>query len=97
LSKKSWIVAANTPLSDKISRAYAIRFEQTVEPEAVIARFVARNHIHAFIQFSSNTHPNPLAELQELLPIAGLQRVDRSARPKQKGAAVGMNAVMCSQ
>jgi hypothetical protein len=28
--------------------AYALRFEQTVEPEAVIARFVARNHIHAF-------------------------------------------------
>jgi hypothetical protein len=51
------------------------RCEQTVEPEAVIARFVARNHIHAFPQFSSNARPNPLAELQKLLPIAGLQRV----------------------
>src|SRR5262249_3266734 len=55
--------------------AYALRFEQTVEPEAVIARFVATNHIHAFLQFSSNARPNPLAQLQKLLPIAGLQRV----------------------
>jgi hypothetical protein len=50
-------------------------FEETVEPEAVIARFVARNHIHAFLQFSGNARPNPLAQLQKLLPIAGLQRV----------------------
>src|SRR5215467_3249988 len=55
--------------------AYALRFEQTVEPEAVIARFVATNHIHAFLQFSSNARPNPLAQLQKLLPIAGFQRV----------------------
>src|SRR5262252_8863357 len=33
--------------------AYALRFKQTVEPEAVMTRFVARNHIHAFLQFYS--------------------------------------------
>jgi hypothetical protein len=40
--------------------------EQTVEPEAVIARFVERNHIHAFLQFSSNARPNPLDGLQRV-------------------------------
>jgi hypothetical protein len=41
----------------------------------LLARFVARNHINAFLQFSSNARPNPLDQLQKLLPFAGLQRV----------------------
>jgi hypothetical protein len=49
---------------------YALRLKQAVEPEAVVARFVARNHIHVFLQFSSNARPNPIAQLHKLLPIS---------------------------
>src|SRR4029077_12416344 len=55
--------------------AYALRFEQTVEPGTVIARFVASNLVLAFLQFSISARPNPLAQLQKLLPIARLQCV----------------------
>jgi len=45
-----------------------------VEPEAVVASFVARNDFHALLRFSGNARPDPLAQIQEFLPIAGLQR-----------------------
>src|SRR3984893_13921314 len=50
-------------------------FEQTVEPEPVVARLVARNDFHGLLHFSGNSRPNPLAQIQEPLPITGLQRV----------------------
>src|SRR6516164_4003485 len=43
--------------------AYAVCFEQTVKPEAVVARFVARNQFHVFLQFSGDPRPDPLAQL----------------------------------
>src|SRR6476659_4349642 len=49
--------------------------EQTVEPEAVVAGLVTRNHFHALLRFFGNARPDPLAKIQELLPITGLQRV----------------------
>src|SRR6476661_2003282 len=49
--------------------------EQTVEPEAVVAGLVTRNHFHALRRFFGNARPDPLAKIQELLPITGLQRV----------------------
>src|SRR5215475_5132671 len=55
-------------------RRYAVCFEQAVEPEAVVASFVARNDFHALLRFSGNARPDPLAQIQEFLAIAGLQR-----------------------
>src|ERR1700726_3634328 len=55
--------------------AYAVCFEQTVEPEPVVARLVARNDFHGLLHFSGNSRPNPLAQIQEPLPITGLQRI----------------------
>jgi hypothetical protein len=55
--------------------ADAVCFEQAVEPEAVVASFIARDDLHALLRFSGNSRPDPLAQIQELLPIAGLQRV----------------------
>ena len=136
LSKKSWIVAVNTPLSDKVSRhtltpcdgkelldlcerirtrvaretkqrveivscyeagydgfwlhrptinlqtcrvdhvvADAVCFEQAMEPEAVVAGFVARNDFHTLLRFSGNSRPDPFAQIQELFPVTSLKRV----------------------
>jgi hypothetical protein len=55
--------------------ADAVCFEQAMKPEAVIARFVARNDLHTPLRFSGNSRSDPLAQVQKLLPIAGLQCV----------------------
>src|SRR6516225_7273004 len=55
--------------------ADVVCFEQAVEPEAVVASFVARNYLHALFRFSGNSRPDPLAQIQQLLSITGLQRV----------------------
>src|SRR5215470_15216254 len=46
-----------------------------MEPEAVVARFVARNDFHTLLRFPGNSRPDPFAQIQELLPVTSLQRV----------------------
>src|SRR6202022_736999 len=41
----------------------AVCFEQAVEPEAVVASFVARNDFHGLLHFSGNSRPDPLAQI----------------------------------
>jgi len=55
--------------------ADAVCFEQTVQPEIVVARLIARNQFYVFLRFSGNSRPDPLAQIQEFPPIAGHQRV----------------------
>src|SRR6516162_3809733 len=55
--------------------AYAVCLEQTVEPEPVVARFVAGHDFHALHRCSGNARPDLLAQIQQPLPITGLQRV----------------------
>jgi hypothetical protein len=75
--------------------AYAVCFEQTVASEAVVARFVAGNDFHAPPRFSGNPRPDPLAQIQEPLPVAGLQRV--AADLVRPGRVHGNNPTLLAQ
>ena len=46
---------------------HALAFEQTVEPESIIACLVVCDHFHGSTDRSSNVRANPLHQLQELL------------------------------
>jgi hypothetical protein len=75
------LVSARPTINLQASRVddvieYATSVEQAVEPEAVIARFVARDHFHALRrQFSSDSRLDPRDQLQKTFPITRLQRV----------------------
>jgi hypothetical protein len=50
-------------------------FEQTAEPESVIARLVACDHFHGPAELSSNARADPLHQLQKPLPVTCLFRL----------------------
>jgi hypothetical protein len=66
-----------------------------VEPEAVVARFLAGNHFHALPRFSGNPRPDPLAQIQEPLPVTGLQRL--AADLVRQGRVHGNNPTLLAQ
>src|SRR5215471_8109062 len=43
--------------------AHAPAFEQSVQPEAIIPRFVAGDHFNGLLQFLPNSRPGPLDQL----------------------------------
>src|SRR5215467_408667 len=54
---------------------HPMSFEQAVQPEPVIAGFVARDHLDRSAQLSANLLANPFDQLEQALPIPGRQAV----------------------